>query len=76
MKTEKLSLSGIKNVLSRAELKKIMAGSGGCVGFGIACNGTTGNTCCEGYYCNGAWGGGLGTCDYCSNDPGLCSGDY
>jgi len=29
MKTEKLSLSGIKNVLSRAELKKIMAGSGG-----------------------------------------------
>jgi len=29
MKIEKLSLNGIKNVLSRAELKKIMAGSGG-----------------------------------------------
>jgi len=28
MKIEKLSLNGIKNVLSRAELKKIMAGSG------------------------------------------------
>jgi len=27
MKTEKLSLNGIKNVLSRAEMKKIMAGS-------------------------------------------------
>jgi len=28
MKIQKLSLSGIKNVLSRDELKKIMAGSG------------------------------------------------
>jgi hypothetical protein len=28
MKTEKLSLKSIKNVLGRAELKKIMAGSG------------------------------------------------
>jgi hypothetical protein len=28
MKTEKLSLKALKNVLSRAELKKIMAGSG------------------------------------------------
>ena len=28
MKTEKLNLKGIKNVLSRAEMKKIMAGSG------------------------------------------------
>ena len=28
MKIEKLSLGSIKNVLSRAELKKIMAGSG------------------------------------------------
>lgn len=28
MKPEKLSLHGIKNVLSRAEMKKIMAGSG------------------------------------------------
>ncbi|MFI5139574.1 MAG: hypothetical protein ACHQIM_17270 [Sphingobacteriales bacterium] len=29
MKTEKMSLKSIKNVLSRAEMKKIMAGSGG-----------------------------------------------
>jgi hypothetical protein len=28
MKIEKLSLKSVKNVLSRAELKKIMAGSG------------------------------------------------
>lgn len=30
MKTEKLSLNNIKNVLSRSEMKKIMAGSGTC----------------------------------------------
>jgi hypothetical protein len=30
MRIQKLSFSGIKNVLSRAELKKIMAGSGSC----------------------------------------------
>ena len=30
MKIQKLSFSGIKNVLSRDELKKIMAGSGSC----------------------------------------------
>ena len=30
MKTQKLSLNSIKNVLSRAEMKKIMAGSGDC----------------------------------------------
>ena len=30
MKTEKLSLKSIKNVLSRAEMKMIMAGSGCC----------------------------------------------
>jgi len=42
MKIEKLSLNGIKNMLSRTELKKIMAGSGGgCVG---GCGGN--NTCC------------------------------
>jgi hypothetical protein len=34
MKTEKLSLSNIKNKLSRAEMKKIMAGSGGGGGGG------------------------------------------
>lgn len=31
MKTEKLSLAGIKNVLSRSEMKNIMAGSGGAM---------------------------------------------
>jgi hypothetical protein len=42
MKTEKLSLKSIKNVLSRAELKKIMAGSGG------GCNTCVSpNECCE-----------------------------
>jgi len=43
MKTEKLSLKSIKNVLSRNELKKIMAGSapyctpqyGGVCGYGV-----------------------------------------
>jgi hypothetical protein len=34
MKVEKLSLKGIKNVLSRAELKRIMAGSSGGGGGG------------------------------------------
>jgi len=46
MKIEKLNLSGIKNALSRSELKKIMAGSGGgggtipCCQCGIGCPGT------------------------------------
>jgi len=31
MKKEKLSLNSVKNVLSRGEMKKIMAGSGGSV---------------------------------------------
>lgn len=34
MKIEKLSLSNVKNVLSRAELKSIMAGSGSSGGGG------------------------------------------
>ena len=40
MKTQKLNLKSIKNVLSRAEMKKIMAGSGGgggCDVNGVAC---------------------------------------
>jgi hypothetical protein len=37
MKTEKMSLKGIKNVLSRGEMKKIMAGSGSCVVGGETC---------------------------------------
>ena len=37
MKKEKLSLKNIKNVLSKAEMKKIMAGSGGCGGVNDHC---------------------------------------
>jgi len=55
MKSEKLSLTGIKNMLSRAELKRIMAGSAGggptctqCVN-GIA-------TCCQCIFSNGPSG--------------------
>jgi hypothetical protein len=47
MKIEKMSLKGIKNVLSRAEMKKIMAVSGG--GGGPNCPPPA---CCEGFhYC-------------------------
>jgi len=61
MKTEKLSLKGIKNVLSRAEMKKIMAGSGsdGC-----------GNGCYSDAYCPfcgrcvSSFGTSFGTCQY------------
>jgi len=63
MKSEKLSLKGIKNVLSRAELKKIMAGSGGptCT----QCYNETA-TCCECIYSNGPSG------FYLLTSPGLC----
>jgi hypothetical protein len=51
MKTEKLSLKGIKNVLSRAEMKKILAGSGSCVPLGQTnCNIPT-TPCCSGLWC-------------------------
>jgi hypothetical protein len=51
MTKEKLDLKDIKNVLSRAEMKKIMAGSDGCQA--TAC----GSSLCTqyvsgGYYCN------------------------
>ncbi|WP_219226919.1 hypothetical protein [Pedobacter antarcticus] len=60
MKIKKLSLSNVKNVLSRAELKSIMAGSGtggdggspfppGGTGSGGCI--TRGNTCSYGGYC-------------------------
>jgi hypothetical protein len=51
MKSEKLSLKGIKNVLSRAELKKIMAGSGGgCTGCSPDNNGPFCCSCYSGQY--------------------------
>ena len=55
MKIEKLNLNGIKNALSRTELKKIMAGSGGgggsilCCQCGIPCtNGVIRYVCFQG----------------------------
>lgn len=56
MKMQKLSLKGVKNVLSRAEMKNIMAGSGGggCRSWGNPCNvGETGmgSLCCPGVAC-------------------------
>ncbi|MDB4903002.1 MAG: hypothetical protein JWQ63_2283 [Mucilaginibacter sp.] len=51
MKTEKLSLKGIKNVLSRGELKRIMAGSGNCSGLNGACGVGTQAVCCSGLTC-------------------------
>ena len=69
MKKEKLSLKSIKNVLSRAEMKTIMAGSGsgpgGCAEYQQVCGGATGTSCCQGFFCNGAPGGGQGYCDAC-----------
>ncbi|SFF48889.1 hypothetical protein SAMN03003324_04168 [Pedobacter antarcticus] len=60
MKIEKLSLSNVKNVLSRAELKSIMAGSGSSVNgggggpdWGTGSGGclTRGVSCVSGRYC-------------------------
>jgi hypothetical protein len=69
MKTEKLSLKGIKNVLGRADLKKIMAGSGG---------GNLGGSGCTPYiqpeatfYCHDSTGYVLGSIytNCCSSTP-------
>ncbi|MGY4536244.1 mevalonate kinase [Mucilaginibacter sp. UYNi724] len=63
MKITKLSLSNVKNVLSRAELKNIMAGSsgpggggtgggsGGCIPRGQGYCSSQGPYCCSGLYC-------------------------
>jgi hypothetical protein len=70
METKKLSLSGIKNVLSRAELKKIMAGSGG-VGSAY-CIGSTGSW----YYPSGPVSYSQCSQDittYCSSGHGGCN---
>lgn len=59
MKKEKLSLNGVKSALSRAEMKKIMAGSGGtCAGYEQTCGapGQPGGNfppCCPGFTCVG-----------------------
>lgn len=61
MKTEKLNLKSIKNVLSRAEMKKIMAGSGG--------GGTGGTDSCPVntpvYSCYDASTGNVWTVEWC-----------
>jgi len=61
-----LNFSEIENTLDRAEMKQIMAGSGG--GCGDKCHGAdancTGNTC---IYCTG--GGVIGDSSKCSSTP-------
>ena len=52
MKKEKLSLKSIKNVLSRQEMKKIMAGSGTpCIPIGQTYCNIPGSICCAGSFC-------------------------
>jgi hypothetical protein len=55
MQTQKMSLANIKGKLSRAEMKKIMAGSGGCSvgamchvegGITYTCSAGIGECCC------------------------------
>jgi hypothetical protein len=45
MKKEKLNLKSIKNVLSRDEMKRILAGSNGCY-LGFMCNCPNGSSFC------------------------------
>lgn len=52
MKTTKMSLANIQGKLSRAEMKEIMAGSGGCASSFEAC-GSNGKVCCSGLECDG-----------------------
>lgn len=64
MQTEKLSLKGITNVLSRRELKKIMAGSGGGGGNGYGCGQGcyTDHGFCQCGSCVSTYGTLIGTC--------------
>lgn len=59
MKTGKLSLSGIKNMLSRDEMKKIMAGS--------SCNGW--------FYCTKCCTPDYSLCGQCNSIAGGCQGN-
>ncbi len=60
MKTEKMSLKSFKNALNRAEMKKIMAGSGGgCNGGGCHIDADCTGEC---YTCQGVQQGQAGTC--------------
>jgi hypothetical protein len=51
MKKEKLNLKSIKKVMSREEMKNIMAGSGNCNPRGGACGPYTQSVCCSGLQC-------------------------
>jgi len=70
MKMQKLSLKGIKNVLSRAELREIMAGSGPGGGGGLpdgcgsGCYTNVPNSCPNIFctICRSDFGGLHGTC--------------
>jgi hypothetical protein len=57
MKKEKLSLKGIKNELSRTEMRKIMAGSGPCKGPGETCDDYY-TFCCSIWTCVAGFNGG------------------
>lgn len=53
MKTEKMSFKNIKDVLSRDEMKGIMAGSGGCGVTCVSMNVSQVMNCVSGCYSNG-----------------------
>jgi hypothetical protein len=48
---KKLNFENIKNVLSRDEMKKIMAGSGNCQERGQKCNSANHLNCCSELTC-------------------------
>jgi len=51
MGIKKMSLANIQGKLSRAEMKNIMAGSGGCQDLGQKCDSIYHVNCCTGYVC-------------------------
>jgi hypothetical protein len=61
MKKQKLDLKSVKNALSRAEMRKIMAGSDGC---GTGCYGG-----CFGTFCNACVSDGNGSHGTCQTQP-------
>jgi hypothetical protein len=69
MKTTKMSLATIQGKLSRAEMKKIMAGSGGS--SGDICNCNSKDDCGSGESCyNGCTGGGKAGYCHVTNGTG------
>lgn len=63
MKKQKLSISNVSTMLSKAQLKAITAGSGTgtCGTYNMICNDATHENCCSHYYC-----------EYISGVEGLC----